>query len=106
MVGKALFVLSLAVGAGFGAVAHADNVQNLGTYAGDVVKQLQEWGYDVMLNGISRDVAYLDDFQKRDCQVLGIHPTVSEPVKSGEFQTVYVDLSCPQNGSSTTFSSN
>ncbi len=106
MVGRGLFALSLAVCAGSGAVAHADNIQSLGTYAGDVVKQLQDWGYDVMLNGINRDAAYLDDFQKRNCQVLGIHPTVSEPVKSGEFQTVYVDLSCPQNSSSTTVSSN
>ena len=107
MVGKVLFTVSLTIGGWFGAgVAHADNVQNFGTYAGDVLKQLQDWGYNVMLNGPDRDVAYMDDLQKRDCQVLGIHPTVSEPVKSGEFQTVYVDLSCPQNPSSTTFGSN
>jgi hypothetical protein len=107
MVGKALFAVSLTIGGWFGAgVAHGDYVQNLGTYAGDVVKQLQDWGYNVMLNGLDRDVAYMDDFQKRDCQVLGIHPMVSEPIKSGEFQTVYVDLSCPQNPSSTTFGGN
>jgi hypothetical protein len=56
---------------------------------------LQDWGYNVMLNGLDRDIAYMDETHKRHCQVLGIHPVVSEPLKSGEFQTVYVDLSCP-----------
>jgi hypothetical protein len=95
--------VSLTIGGWFGAgVAHADYIQYLGTYAGDVVKQLQDWGYNVMLNGLDRDVAYMDDSQKRHSQVLGIHPAVSEPVKSGEFQTVYVDLSCLENPSSST----
>ena len=50
MVAKALLAISLSIGGSFGAgLAHADNVQNLGTYAGDVVKQLQDWGYNVML---------------------------------------------------------
>ena len=59
-----------------------------------------------MLNGLDRDIAYMDENQKRHCQVLGIHPVVIEPLKSGEFQTVYVDLSCPGNPSSSTPSSN
>jgi hypothetical protein len=106
MVGKALFAVSIAVGGMFGGgVVHADNVMNMGTYAGDVIKQLQDWGYNVMLNGLERDVAYMDETQKRHCQVLGIHPIVSEPLKAGEWQTVYVDLSCPGNPSSTTPSS-
>lgn len=103
MVGKALFAVSVAIGGwfGFGAsVAQAEYIQNLGTYAGDVIEQLQDWGYNVMLNGLDRDIAYMDDSHKRHCQVLGIYPTVSEPLKAGEFQTVYVQLSCPGNPSS------
>jgi len=96
MVGKTLLAVPIAVGGLLGpGEAHADNIMNLGTYAGDVIWQLQDWGYNVMLNGLDRDVAYMDETQKRHCQVLGIHPVVSEPLKSGEFQTVYVDLSCP-----------
>jgi hypothetical protein len=101
MVGKALFAVSLTVGALVApGVAHAENVMNLGTYAGDVIKNLQDWGYTVMLNGLNRDIAYMDETHKRYCQVLGIHPVVSEPLKSGEFQTVTVDLSCPESPSS------
>ncbi len=108
MLGKTLLAVSLTIGGSFGAagVAHADNVQNMGTYAGDVIAQYQDWGYDVMLNGLNTDVRYMDQYQQRYCQVLGTHPTVSGPLESGEFQTVYVDLSCDQNPSSTTFSSN
>jgi hypothetical protein len=107
MVGKALFAVSVTIGGWFGAgVAHADNIMNLGTYAGDVIKQLQDWGYNVMLNGLDRDIAYMDETDKRHCQVLGMHPVVSEPLKSDGFQTVYVDLSCPGNPSSSTPSSN
>jgi hypothetical protein len=102
MVGKALVAVSLAVGGWLGGgVAHADNIMNLGTYAGDVIKQLQDWGYNVMLNGLDRDIAYMDENHKRFCQVLGMHPVVSQPLESGAFQTVYVDLSCPGNPSST-----
>jgi hypothetical protein len=103
MVGKVLLATSLAVGGLFvGGVAHADNVMNLGTYGGDVIEQLQDWGYTVMLNGLDRDIAYMDETHKRHCQVLGIHPVVSEPRPDGEFQTVFVDLSCPGNPSSST----
>jgi len=103
MVGKALFGVSVIFGSWFGAgVAHADNVMNLGTYAGDVIARLQDWGYNVMLNGLDRDIAYMDETHKRHCQVLGIHPTVSEPLDDGDWQTVYVDLSCPSNPSSST----
>ena len=103
MIGKALFAISLTAGGYFGvAVAHANNVQNLGTYAGDVVSQLQSWGYNVMLNGLGRDAASMDDYQKRHCQVLGTHPVVSGPIESGQFQTVYVDLSCIENPNSGT----
>src|SRR5215217_3045305 len=101
MVGKVLFALPIAVGGWFGAgVAHADYIQNLGTYAGDVVEQLEDWGYTVMLNGLDRDIAYMDESHKRHCQVLGMHPVVSEPLEDGDFQTVYVDLSCPGDSSS------
>ncbi len=106
MVGKALVAVSLTVGWMLGGgVAHAENIMNLGTYAGDVIKQLQDWGYNVMLNGLDRDIAYMDETHKRHCQVLAIHPVVSEPLKAGEWQTVYVDLSCPGNPSGTTPSS-
>jgi hypothetical protein len=45
MVGKALFAVSLTIGGLLGpGVAHAENIMNLGTYAGDVIKQLQDWG--------------------------------------------------------------
>ena len=102
MVGKALFAVSLTVGALVTpGVARAENIMNLGTYAGDVIKQLQDWGYNVMANGLDRDIAYMDENQKRFCQVLGMHPVVSQPVEAGAFQTVYVDLSCPSNPSST-----
>ena len=101
MVGKVLLAASLAVGGWMGTgVAHADYIQNMGTYPGDVIRQLQDWGYNVMLNGLDRDIPYMDETQKRQCQVLGISPVVYEPIKSGEFQTVHVDLSCPGNPSS------
>jgi hypothetical protein len=103
MVGRALIAISLAAGGWSGmAVAHSDNVQNLGTYAGDVVVQLQNWGYNVMLNGLGRDAAYMDDYHKRHCQVLGTHPVVSGPLEAGQFQTVYIDLSCIENPNGTT----
>src|SRR5262245_35321906 len=102
MVGKVRLAVSLSVGGLVGpGVAHAYTIMNVGTSAGDVIKQLQDWGYNVMLNGLDRDIPYMDETQKRHCQVLGIHPVVSEPLKSGEFQTIYVDLSCPGNPSST-----
>ena len=45
MVGKALFAVSLTIGGLLGpGVAHAENIMTLGTYAGDVIKQLQDWG--------------------------------------------------------------
>lgn len=101
MVSKTVVAISLSVCGVFGSgTAHADYIQNLGTYAGDVIAQLQGWGYNVMLNGLDRDIAYMDETQKRHCQVLGIHPTVSGPVESGAFQTIYVTMSCPSNPSS------
>jgi hypothetical protein len=98
---KVLAAMSIAVaGVCTPAVAQADNIMNLGTYAGDVIEHLQDWGYNVMLNGLDRDIAYMDENLKRHCQVLGIYPTVAEPLKAGEFQTVHVQLSCPENPSS------
>ena len=77
MVGKAILAVSVAVGGWFGAgAAHAEYIQHLGTYAGDVVKQLQDWGYNVMLNGLDRDIPYVDKTHKRYCQVLGVRPPV------------------------------
>ena len=103
MLGKTLFAVSLAAGGLLvPGVAQADNIMNLGTYAGDVIEQLQDWGYNVMLNGLDRDIAYMDETQKRHCQVLGIYPSVAEPLEDGEFQTVHVQLSCPENPSSST----
>ena len=103
MVGKILLTVPIAVGGLLGpGEVHADNIMNLGTYAGDVIWQLQDWGYNVMLNGVGRDVRYLDDYQRWQCQVTGIHPVVSEPLKAGESQTIYVDLSCPPSNNSPT----
>jgi hypothetical protein len=57
--------VSLTIGGLLGpGVAHAENIMTLGTYAGDVIKQLQDWGYNVTLNGLDRDVAYMDDPQE------------------------------------------
>jgi len=103
MVGKALIAVSVTVWGLLGpAAAQADNVQNLGTYAGDVIRQLQDWGYNVMLNGLGRDAASMTDYQKRHCQVLGINPVVAGPIESGQFQTIYVDLSCVEDPNSGT----
>jgi hypothetical protein len=101
MRGNSLLAVGLTIGALYGAVgvAQADNVQNMGTYAGDVIDQLQDWGYDVMLNGLNTDVRYMDQYERRYCTVLGTHPVVSQPLAPGEFQTVYVDLSCDRNPS-------
>ncbi len=87
-------------------IANADYIQNQGTFAGDVIRQLQDWGYDVMLNGRNGDASYLDPYQQRDCQVLGTYPTVAGPIETGTFQTVYVELDCRQNPGSTTVSGN
>ena len=103
MFGKVLFAVSVTIGGSFGAgVAQADNIQNLGPYASDTLDQLQDWGYNVMLDGVGRDVRYLDDYQRWQCQVTGIHPVVSEPLKAGESQTIYVDVSCPSSNNSPT----
>jgi len=80
--------------------AQAD--QTLGPYAGDVLDQLQDWGYEVMLNGVGKDVGYLDSRERWACRVTGIHPTVTGPPPSGRFQTVYVDLSYPPSNNSPT----
>lgn len=57
--------------------------------AGDVVKNLQDQGYNVMLNG-SRSGPL------SDCIVTAIHnPDSSGQVKPAQFTTVYVDISCP-----------
>ena len=106
MVGKLILAVALAVAGGSGLGWRTRIHSESRHLAGDVVNQLQDWGYNVMLNGLDRDIAYMGETQKRYCQVLEIHPVVSEPLKSGEFQTVYVDLSCPGNPSSTTPSGN
>ena len=103
MSGRLVFGASLAIcalcTAGTG-VAHADS---FGPYAGDTLNQLEAWGYNVMLNGVTRDVRYLDQYDRQQCQVTGIHPAVSGPLAAGEFETVYVDLSClGSNNSNTT----
>ena len=55
-----------------------------------------------MLNGVQRDVGYLEERQKQECLVTAVHPAVSGPLEPGEFQTVYVDLSCPSSDNSNT----
>ena len=50
--------------------------------------QLQDSGYDGEFNGsITAPLA--------DCLVTGEHPYVTEPEPAGEFETVYIDVSCP-----------
>jgi hypothetical protein len=56
--------------------------------ASDVIKQLQEEGYSVQLNGDR--TAPLSE-----CNVLGVNPSVSGPASPTEFTTVYVNISCP-----------
>ena len=62
--------------------------------ASDVVKSLQDQGYNVMLNGTSSGPL-------SECTVTGIHPTGSNPVDASgrvtQFTTVYVDISCPSS---------
>ncbi|QEN16205.1 hypothetical protein ACRDU6_29045 [Mycolicibacterium sp. ELW1] len=82
-------------------VAQADS-PSFGPYAGDTIGQLQAWGYIVVLNGVGKDAGYLDEREKSACQVTGIHPTVSGPSPSGQFQSVYVDMSCPPSNNSPT----
>jgi hypothetical protein len=86
------------LGSGF---AQAD-IQSFGPYAGDTISQLHAWGYHVVLNGVGKDAGYLDEREKSACQVTGFHPTVSGPLPSGQFQTVYVDMSCPPSNNSPT----
>jgi len=75
---------------------------NLGTYAGDVIKQLQDWGYNVMLNGLIGTSPIWMKPIRGIARCWPIHPVMSEPLKADEWQTVYVDLSCPGNPSGTT----
>jgi len=103
MSGRLLLAVPVAVGLCFpSAVAAADNVQNLGATAGDVLGQLESWGYNVMLNGVQQDVRYLSDRQRSGCLVRGIHPTVAGPLATGSSQTIYVDLTCPDDDQSNT----
>jgi hypothetical protein len=103
MNGNPLVALPLTIAGFFGAgIGHADYVQNLGPYAGDTLKLFQDWGYNVILNGVQRDVLYLDEYQKQRCLVIGINPVVTQPLKAGEFQTIYVDLSCPPSNNNPT----
>jgi len=81
--------------------AYADNF-NPGPYAGDALDQLSDWGYHVMLNGPSGDAAYLSDYNRRNCQITGVHPTVTAPLEAGQFQTVQVSLHCPTSDQSNT----
>jgi len=56
--------------------------------ASDVIKQLQDEGYAIQLNG--NRTAPLSD-----CNVLEVDPSVSGPASPTEFTTVYVNISCP-----------
>ena len=56
--------------------------------AADIVKSLQDQGYNVMLNGTH-------DGPLSECSVNGIHPTVSGPAT--QFTSVYVDMACPSS---------
>jgi hypothetical protein len=97
MIRTALAAVLLGLGALCAPQAHADNIPS-GT-AGDTIQKLQDWGYNVMLNGGVTDAQYLQPDQKSRCQVLEIDPTVTGPVPDGQFFTVYVHLSCsPSKG--------
>jgi hypothetical protein len=56
--------------------------------ASDVVKSLQDQGYNVQLNGERTSPL-------SDCIVDGVNPTVSGPANPTQFTTVYVNISCP-----------
>ena len=63
--------------------------------ASDVVKSLQDQGYNVMLNGSTSGGPL------SACSVTGIHPAGSNPAdasgRATQFSTVYVDISCPSS---------
>ena len=72
MLAKPLFAIALTVCGTLGTgVAHADT--------GDTLAQLESWGYNVMLNGVQRDVRYLEERQKHECFVTAVHPSGGGP---------------------------
>ena len=87
MLAQPLFAIALFVGGTRARHSHSDT--------GDTLAQLESWGYNVMLNGVQRDVRYLEERQKHECLVTAVHPSVWGPLAPGEFQTVYVDLCMP-----------
>ncbi len=59
-----------------------------GSNAADAVKGLQAQGYNVQINGSVRGPL-------SRCTVTDIHGLAGTMMQAGEFDTVYVDVSCP-----------
>ena len=59
-----------------------------GASAADTIKSLQDQGYSVQINGLA-------NAPLSKCRVTGVHGLSGTMVGSAEFDTVYVDISCP-----------
>jgi hypothetical protein len=79
-------------------LAHADTTPILGTNAGQVIQQLQDWGYNVQLQGDPNpDPRYMTEGVKMTCVASSVNPTVTGPAGDGAFITVYVTMNCPSS---------
>jgi hypothetical protein len=93
----AVIASGLAAGVlGFAAPAHATPTET--SSAADAVKSLQDAGYGVQINGVAQ-------VPLSQCTVTGIHGlnnsnvnSADQRINSSQFDTVYVDVSCPNDG--------
>ncbi len=88
--GTALFITAALTGAGVAQAAPTG-----GSSAADVIMRLQDAGYNVQINGTPTG-------SLSACTVTGIHgltntDSTGQPVQSGSFTTVYVDIDCPSS---------
>ena len=93
----AIIASGLAAGVlGFAAPAQATPAGT--SSAADTVNSLQDAGYDVQINGVAQ-------VPLSRCTVTGIHGlnnsnvnSANQRINSSQFDTVYVDVSCPNDG--------
>jgi hypothetical protein len=93
----AIIASGLAAGVlGFAVPGHATPTGT--SSAADTVKSLQDAGYDVQINGVAQ-------VPLSRCRVTGIHGlnnsnvnSADQRINSSQFDTVYVDVSCPNDG--------
>jgi hypothetical protein len=87
-------------------LAHADTTLTMGTNPGQFIQQLQDWGYNVELQGDPNpDPRYMTQGVKTACVVNSVNPTVLGPAVNGPFTTVYVTMTCPSSVRDTSNSS-